>query len=434
MVILLIVAVIFMVLLAGMLLAFVFSRADRAVMTTREGMVAEERAYNPGLTLGHKIKVQADYEEQLREARLAAAKTAAAQPRGANNRIGRAGASTLATAGKSAKDDAMTAVRIARFHGWDGARTGIPTGGAPVAAAAPVMAAGPAAAGAAAPAVGIAPPKLIAITADMAPEEVRKARIANSKAEAAYNKALKAAASGAPVAVAVPVPAAVGAAPEAAPPAISIAAPKLIDITPAMSPEEVRKARIANAKAEAAYNKALKAAGGVPGVAPTQTAAVAASDTVAQPAAAQPVAAAPVVAAGIAPPTLVTITDSMSPEEIRRARVANAKAESAYNKALKAAGIDPAAVKTGGAPVAAPTAQVEVPVAAPAMTEAPAPVAPVAAGRPVLPAGIAPPKLIEITDSMSPEEIRRARVENAKASAAYNKALKAAGIDPASVK
>ena len=35
---------------------------------------------------------------------------------------------------------------------------------------------------------------------------------------------------------------------------------------------------------------------------------------------------------------------------------------------------------------------------------------------------------------MSPEEVRRARVENAKAQSAYNKALKAAGIDPASMK
>ncbi len=35
---------------------------------------------------------------------------------------------------------------------------------------------------------------------------------------------------------------------------------------------------------------------------------------------------------------------------------------------------------------------------------------------------------------MVPDEVRQARVANAKASAAYNKALKAAGIDPASLK
>jgi hypothetical protein len=34
----------------------------------------------------------------------------------------------------------------------------------------------------------------------------------------------------------------------------------------------------------------------------------------------------------------------MSPDEVRQARVANAKANSAYNKALKAAGIDPGSV------------------------------------------------------------------------------------------
>ena len=430
MIILLIVVVIFLVLLAGMLLAFLFSRLDRTVVRTREGMAAEERAYNPGLTLGHKIKAGADYDEQLKQARLVAAKTAAATPRGANNRIGRAGESTLATAGKSAKDDPMTAVRIARFHGWDGARTGIPAGGAPVGIPTPATAAAagvaPAAAGA-----GIAPPRLIAITPDMAPEDVRKARIANSKAEAAYNKALKAAASGAPVAVAVPVPAAIAAAPEAAPAAaLGIAPPTLIEITPAMAPDEVRKARIANAKAEAAYNKALKAAGGVPGIAPGQSADVPAAAPTAQPAAALP--AAP-VAAGIAPPTLITITDSMSPDEIRQARVANAKAESAYNKALKAAGIDPAAVKAGGAPVPAPAPVAEAPVAA-AATESTAPAAPAVATGPAIPAGIVPPQLIEITEGMSPDDVRRARVENAKAMSAYNKALKAAGIDPASVK
>ncbi len=426
MVILLIVVVIFLVLLTGMLLAFVFSRLDRTVTATRAGMVAEERAYNPGLTLGHKIKAGADYDEQLQQARTAAAKTAAATPRGANNRIGRLGESTLNTAGKSAKDDPMTAVRIARFHGWDGARTGIPAGGAPVGVAAPVMAGGAVTAVAAAP-VGIAPPKLIAITPDMAPEDVRKARIANSKAEAAYNKALKAAASGAPVAVAVAVPAGPGVAPEAAPSAaVGIAPPKLIEITPGMAPEDVRKARVANAKAEAVYNKALKAAGGVPGVAAAQSAAVAAPAAAVQPAAALP---AMPVATGIAPPNLIAITDNMPPEEVRHARVANAKAESAYNKALKAAGIDPAAVKAGGAPVAAAPVVAEAPAAAPAPVAAP-----VAAAGPVIPAGIAPPNLIAITDAMSPEEIRRARVENAKASAAYNKALKAAGIDPASLK
>lgn len=425
MVILLIVFVIFLVLMAGLLLAFLFSRLDRTVTGTRMEMEAEERAYNPGITLGHRVKVKSDYEEQLKQARLQAAKTAADLPRGANSRVGRAGISTLATAGKSVSSDPVTAVRIARFHGWDGARTGIPSGGIPAGGVAPAVAATPVVSGAPSAAAGIAPPKLIAITDDMPPEEVRKARVANAKAESAYNKALKAAASGAPVAVGAATPAAMPAAVAAAAPApSSIAPPKLIEITPGMAPEDVRKARVANAKAEAAYNKALKAAGAAVGAAVAQPAAEAVS--------AAPVAAAVAapVATGIEPPQLIEITDSMAPEEIRRARVANAKAESAYNKALKAAGIDPASLKGGGA-----AAAVAQPVAesAPAIAATSAPQVETAAA-PVVPTGIEPPRLVEITDSMAPEEIRRARVENAKASAAYNKALKAAGIDPASLK
>lgn len=429
MAILLIISVIFLVLLAGMLLAFLFTRLDRTVVTTRADMVAEERAYNPGVTLGHRIKLESDYEQQLKQARLEAAKKAAATPRGANSQIGRAGKSTLATAGKSVATDPMTAVRIARFHGWDGARAGAPAVSVPAVGAAPVagVAARPAAPAAAAPTVP--QPTLIPITDDMPPEEVRKARIANAKAEAAYNKALKAAASGAPVAAAGTAPAVAAPTTQAAAPmAVNIEPPKLIEITPDMPPEEVRKARVANAKAEAAYNKALKAAGATPG-GPQAAAVAAAPETLA--AAAVPAAPAPALA-GIEPPQLIEITDSMAPEEVRRARVANAKAESAYNKALKAAGIDPASVKAG-----VPVAAVPAPAQASA-PEAPAAAAPAAAPAPQsagsdLPPGFERPQLIEITDAMSPEEVRRARIENAKAQAAFNKALKAAGIDPASV-
>jgi hypothetical protein len=35
----------------------------------------------------------------------------------------------------------------------------------------------------------------------------------------------------------------------------------------------------------------------------------------------------------------------MAPEDVRAARIANSKASSAYKKALKAAGIDPASVE-----------------------------------------------------------------------------------------
>ena len=434
MAVLLIVVVIFLVLLVGMLLALLFSRADHVVSHTRTAMAAEEKAYNPGVTMGHKIKVQADYEEQLKQARKVAATRAAALPRGANNRIGRAGAETMAPASQGLQDDPQTAVRIARFHGWDGARTGPTT--AVVAAPTPVAAgARPAAAPAAT--AGIAPPQLIAITDSMSPEEVRKARVANAKAESVYNKALKAAASGAPVAAptaaAIAAPAATAA---GIPAAVGIAPPKLIAITPDMAPEDVRKARVANAKAESAYNKALKAAGVGAGTVAGVEAVVNAEMPGPATAVAHPTAAAP-AAAGVEPPKLITITPDMSPEDVRKARVANAKAESAYNKALKAAGVDPAALRGGPAVVA--TAAVAPPsVATPSTAPASVGMAPSTVSAPAAPpsaaVGIPAPKLIEITDDMSPEEVRRARVENAKAQSAYNKALKAAGIDPASMK
>ena len=435
MAVLLIVVVIFLVLLVGLLLAFLFSRADHVVTHTRTAMVAEERAYNPGVTMGHKIKVQADYEEQLKQARKVAATRAAALPRGANNRIGRAGAETMAPASQALQDDPQTAVRIARFHGWDGARVGPAT--AVAAAPAPVAVGGRPAAAAPAPAAGIAPPQLIAITDGMSPEEVRKARVANAKAESAYNKALKAAASGTPVAgpaaaaIAAPAAAAAG-----IPAAAGIAPPKLITITPDMAPEEVRKARVANAKAESAYNKALKAAGVGAGTVAGVEAVVNAEMPGPATAVAHPASAAPDMA-GIAPPKLITITPDMSPEDVRKARVANAKAESTYNKALKAAGVDPAAFR-GGPAVVATAVNAPPSTPAPAAPDAAVGMAPSMASAPAAPppaaAGIPAPKLIEISDSMSPEEVRRARVENAKAQSAYNKALKAAGIDPASMK
>lgn len=414
MAVLLIVGVVFLVFIVGMLLAWLFSRADRVVTHTRTAMELEERAYSPATTLGFRILPQANYEQQMGQARQEAAKRAAALPRGGNSRIGRAGDSTLKPASKNTANDPMTAVRIARFHGWDGARTGIQ-------AAVPVAAASTGVVTAAAPAavVGVASPALIAITPDMSPEEVRKARIANSKAEAAYNKALKAASSGAPVAatatVAAPAIAGVSTV-AAAPVAVGVELPKLIEITPDMSPEEIRKARVANAKAQSAYNKALKAAGVTTGAAATD-----AAPAVEMVASSATAVAVPAAMPGIEPPALIDITDSMSPEEIRKARVANAKAQSAYSKALKAAGFDPS---TSSTPVVEAMPDVAAASVATVQQTSPAPSV----------AGIDAPKLIEITDSMSPEEIRRARVDNAKMMSAYNKALKAAGIDPASVK
>jgi hypothetical protein len=174
------------------------------------------------------------------------------------------------------------------------------------------------------------------------------------------------------------------------------------EITDSMSPEEVRKARVANAKAKSAAVKALKESG----------------ETVAAPAAAAPVAAAPAQAAA---PKLdyqeIPITDDMSPEDIRKARIANAKAKSAAAKAAKEAGVVLA-------PAAAP--------AAPAQAAAPA-AAPAPAAKVEIPSNIPAPDYVEIADDMDPAAVRKARIANAKAKSAYHKALKEAGIDPATV-
>jgi hypothetical protein len=183
----------------------------------------------------------------------------------------------------------------------------------------------------------------------------------------------------------------------------------VIEMTDSMSPDEKRKARIANAKAKSAAMKAAKAAQQSGGAVPT-TAVPAGT-----PAAAAP---APNVT-GIPEPEYVEISDDMSPEEKRKARIANSKAKSAYNKALKAAGADPTAM-------AAPAPAVAL-VAEAAPASAPATATPDAA------AGIPKPELVEISDDMSPDDKRKARIANSKAKSAYNKALKAAGIDPKTV-
>ncbi|WP_420642360.1 hypothetical protein [Candidatus Leptofilum sp.] len=232
--------------------------------------------------------------------------------------------------------------------------------------------------------------------------------------------------TGAVAAVAAPaaVPAATGAAPAGKIKLVPGKDYEYIEITDSMSPDEKRKARIANSKAKSAAMKAAKAAG-VPAAAAPVAGAPAAAVAPA-PAAAQSV--------NIEPPQLIEMTDDMSPDEKRKARIANSKAKSAFNKALKAAGVDPKNVEIvdgkvvlpGGAPMAA---------AAPAPAAAPAASAPAPAAEPAAAAASIPqPELIEITDDMSPDDKRQARIANSKAKSAYNKALKAAGIDPKSVK
>ncbi|MFZ0544464.1 MAG: hypothetical protein WAM60_03465, partial [Candidatus Promineifilaceae bacterium] len=136
-------------------------------------------------------------------------------------------------------------------------------------------------------------------------------------------------------------------------------------------------------------------------------------------AAAQPRGAAP---AAIREPVagvdyqMIEITDDMSPADVRKARIANAKAKSAAFKAFKESGAAAALPVEEAAP--APAAQ---PVAA-------APAAPT-----VDISAVPRPDFIEITDGMDPADVRKARINNAKAKSAYVKALKEAGIDPATV-
>ena len=429
--------VIFLTFALGALMAFLFSRLDRAVIDNSAAIELQEKRYNPALTMGYDINSQASPDEQVAEARKEAAKMAAALPRGANSRIGYSEQPGGKSASTGLDHDPWTATKIAEFHGWDGAQTGIPSGGVPVAPVAAPAVAAPAGK------IELVPGKdyaYIEITDDMSADEKRKARIANSKAKSAAMKAAKAA--GVPAAAAATTAAAPVAA-AAAPTAVGIEAPKLVKITDDMSPDDMRKARIANSKAKSAFNKALKAAGIDP-----KTVEIDADGNVVMPqgtaasapaAAAAPIAATP-TAVGIEAPELVEITDDMSADDKRNARIANSKAKSAFNKALKAAGIDPKTVEIDeDGQVIIPGAAVPAAVpAAEAVPQAAAPSAPVAAagsGEVDLSSlGIAPPELVEITDDMSPDEKRQARIANSKAKSAFNKTLKAAGVDPKSVK
>lgn len=194
-----------------------------------------------------------------------------------------------------------------------------------------------------------------------------------------------------------------------------------IEINESMSPEEIRKARIANAKAKSAAMKAAKAAG-VPAAVPGATPAAAAP---------APTPAGAATAVSIEPPQLIEISEGMPPDDVRKARIANSKATSAFNKALKAAGIEPKDVEIvdgkvvipGGAAPAGGVEEEAAPVAA-AATVAAVPAAAVA---------VPEPAYIEISEGMSPDDVRKARIQNSKLKSEYNKALKAAGIDPKSL-
>jgi hypothetical protein len=233
--------------LAGLMVAF--SGQVNRVQTA----VSQPKTINPQVSLGHALTLNAAPAEMMAEAEVLAAKRAAQQPRGANMRIGRLGTENLLTARKGVKDDPITAVKIARYHGWEIFKTENPW----LQPAAPEPTAVAAAAPAARSADDLVPGKdypFIEVTDSMSPEEVRKARVANAKAKSAAVKALKD--SGETAAPAAAAPTAV---------APAAAAPKLdyqeIPITDNMSPEEIRKARIANAKAKSAAAKAAKESG-----------------------------------------------------------------------------------------------------------------------------------------------------------------------------
>ncbi len=318
------VVVIILIVAVALLLAKGTASFDNAVQKNQnviDSQVKSGNGYNTAVTMGYEISTNAHPDDQIREARKLAAKQAAALPRGGNMGIGRLGAANeLKTAWKGVANDPVTAVKIATHHGWEGVRTG---------AVIAKPAAAPTAAPTAAAPVELVPGKdypVIEITDDMDPAEIRKARIANAKAKSAAKKAAKAAGVTA-VAPATTAPAAA--------PAATVPEPTLIEITDDMAPDDKRKARIANSKAKSAYKKALKAAGIDPN-----------APTAAAPAAAPEAVAAPAADANMpSPPVLIELTDDMDPAAKRSARIANSKAKSAYNKALKAAGIDPKSVK-----------------------------------------------------------------------------------------
>lgn len=442
--------IILLVILVGGLLAWITAGFDSQVKKNQAEIQKEDTGYNLSQTYGYRIQVTVDSEEQIQEARLAAAQLAAATPRGANAPSARRDV-PLQTAGDqdALQHDPFTAAKIAVFHGWDGVRTGFV-----VAPTAPAV-------GAAPTAVPAGPIKLVSgkdypvieISDDMTPDEKRKARIANSKAKSAAMKKAKAAQQtdgAAPVAAA---PAAGQPAPVAAPVAaarVDIEPPQLIEMTDDMTPDEKRKARIANSKAKSAFNKQLKAAGidpktveikdgkvVLPAGAAVAASAAAAAAPAQQAGSAAPAAAPAAAMLDIAAPELIEITDDMAPDEKRKARIANSKAKSAFNKQLKAAGVDPKTVEIvdgkvvmagGVAPAAAPAAPAPAAPAAETAVASPPPAQPAASAH------IPQPEYIEITDDMSPDEKRQARIANSKAKSVYNKALKAAGIDPKSVK
>ncbi len=421
----------------------------RAVAKNEVVMEAEEkvrRSVNPSQTAGLPIAAAADYNTQLFDARKMAAKIAANKKRGENVGIGRLGTTDAHKEKKhvsvGVKSDPLSAVKIAKFHSWKGLE---------VVKAAP--SAGPAAAGGGATKTvkrKLEPGKDFAWVdfSGLTGGEKRQAIIANGKAKSAAYKAAKAA--GLDTMTVAAGGAAAGAAAVASAPAIELPpAPTLTKITDDMEPADKRKAMIANSKAKSAYNKQLKSLDidpkevewteDGPKLPDTAQAAVDAARAAAPAvSAAAPAAAGQAVASNVTlppAPEFTVITDDMDPADKRKAMIGNSKAKSAYNKELKAAGIDPKTVEwTDDGP--------QVKGAVPAAAPPPQPQGDVDAAQ-VAAAGLAatgnesappPPELIPITADMDPNEKRAATIANSKAKSAYKKELKALGIDPKSIK
>lgn len=290
------VAAIMLPVLFGLGIGAALTRFDRVVDETKEEIENKDKGYNPDLTLGYKIKTTKAIEEQVKEARKLAAKMAAAQPRGANMRIGNVYNPTLKTAWEGVEQDPLTAAKIAEYHGWEGVRTGatLEEGAAdPASTAAPVLR------------IKVYPGKdyeAIPITDSMSLDEKRKARIANAKAKwVAYQKAKEEGRY------------------------------TVIESTPDAGAAQPSGQPTAEAVAEKPMEPSDTAV--APGAAPSPAAtASAAVDSVGD-------------IGGIPRPKLIEITDDMDAEAKKSARIANSKAKSAYKKALKAAGIDPKTVK-----------------------------------------------------------------------------------------
>ena len=117
-----------LVILFGVVMAAISVVLSRAVVENELAMEQEKTSVNPALTLGFEIPVDADVPDQIAAARRLAARQAAALPRGANMRIGRLGAETTEGAGDALEQDPLTAVKIAAFHTWQGAKVGPPPG------------------------------------------------------------------------------------------------------------------------------------------------------------------------------------------------------------------------------------------------------------------------------------------------------------------